>query len=93
MVGVAYKYYYSKGNERHATWSEEVFYIPKKTWQFIRSLEMATTFAIYLFSATATKIQFCLFFVFQNYVTEPLSDQNFKPPFLKDTCLFWLKFS
>ena len=29
-----------------------------------------------------------LFLVFQNYVTEPLSDQSFKPSFQKETCLF-----
>ena len=44
-------------------------------------------------SATATKNQFYFFFVFQTYVTEPLSDRSFKPSFQKDTCLFWLKSS
>ena len=32
-------------------------------------------------SATATKNQFYFFLIFQNYVTEPLSDRSFKPPF------------
>ena len=39
-------------------------------------------------SATVTKNQFYFFFVFQNYVTEPVSDRSFKPSFKKDTCLF-----
>ena len=30
------------------------------------------------------------FFVFQNYVTEPLSDRSFKPSFQKDIHLFIL---
>ena len=36
-----------------------------------------------------TKNQFYIFFVFQNYVSEPLSDQSFKPSFKKDTCFFF----
>ena len=40
------------------------------------------------YSATAIKNQFSFFFVFQNYVTEPLSDRSFKPSFQKEICLF-----
>ena len=40
-----------------------------------------------------TKNHFHFFFVFQNYITEPVSDRSFKPSFQKDTCLFRLKFS
>ena len=43
-------------------------------------------------SATMTKNQLLFFFVFQNFVTEPLSDRRFKPSFQKDTCLFRLYF-
>ena len=32
-------------------------------------------------SPTATKNEFYFFLVFQNYVTEPLSDRSFKPSF------------
>ena len=63
----------------------------KEFSQFIANFSFYTVlFILFILfqSAAATKNQFYFFFLFQNYVTEPLRDRSFKLSFHKDTCLF-----